>query len=69
MPQQDSPVTPAADVSFPFSTVDDLSEFFLFRLLSEEQQREMLSIEDKPARHRKFAELLRANGYLQADAN
>lgn len=65
-----SSIAPAAAAqTFPFATVEDLSQFFLFKLLNEAQQQEVLSLQDRAERHHKFAELLRANGYLQPAAN
>jgi rhodanese-related sulfurtransferase len=49
----------------PFDTVEDLSQFFLFALLSQDQQREVMAIEDRGQRHRTFAEMLRSAGYIE----
>ena len=49
--------------AYPFSTVEDLSQFFLWPLLARRQQRDTLSITDRAERHRWFAACLAANGY------
>ena len=48
---------------YPFSTVEDLSQCFLWPLLYARQQRDTLSIADRAERHRWFAACLATNGY------
>lgn len=50
-------------MSHPFHTVDDLSQFFLWPLLTRRQQSDVLAIEDCAERHTYFAECLAINGY------
>lgn len=55
--------------NYPFHTVEDLRQFFLFKLLTEAQQQEILSLQDRAARHTKFAQILHANGFLQEETS
>ena len=50
--------------TYPFQTVEDLSQFFLWPLLTRRQQTDTLTISDRAERHLYFASCLTENGYL-----
>lgn len=49
--------------SYPFSAVDDLSQFFLWPLLTNRQRGEVLEITNRAERHHYFAQCFATNGY------
>lgn len=49
--------------TYPFQTVEDLSQFFLWPLLTRRQQTDTLTISDRAERHLYFASCLTENGY------
>lgn len=53
---------------YPFSTVEDLSQFFLWPLLDRRQQSDTLSIAGRAERHQWFAACLSTNGYRMGPA-